>query len=152
MKKVVLRSLFGAPLGLTIGIVIAVIISACVGDGRFHLVGQGLIDVYGTEFNAVLVQLIFCILYGAVWAGSSVIWEKENWSLIRQTLTHLVITSVSTFPIAYFTGWMDHSVLGIVSYYGMFFATYFMIWLFQYLPMKKRIAQMNKKINENTAQ
>lgn len=146
MKKLVLRSLFGAPLGLTIGIMIATIISACIGDGKYHLVGQQLIDIYGNEFNAVTVQLGFCALYGAMWAGASVIWEKENWSLLRQTVTHLLITSLSTLPIAWFTGWMEHSLAGVLGYYGMFLATYFAIWLSQYLSIKKRVAQINEKL------
>ncbi len=148
MKKMILRALLGAPLGMVISMVISIIISLCIGDGNYHAVVPELIEWCGSEINAVMLQYGFSALYGAVWAGASVIWEKDSWSLMRQTVTHLVITSVTTFPVAYLTGWMEHSVKGVMVYYGIFFATYFMIWLFQYLPMKKRIAQFNQKVAE----
>lgn len=34
--------------------------------------------------------------------GGSVIWEIENWSILRQSVTHLIICSVTMFPVAYF--------------------------------------------------
>lgn len=38
----------------------------------------------GNEINAVVAQMVASLLYGAVWAGASVIWEMDDWSLLRQ--------------------------------------------------------------------
>ena len=148
-KKVAIRCLIGAPIGLAISNLIAIVISLTVRDGRFYAVAPELIADYGTEINAVLLQTICSLLYGAAWAGASTIWEADHWSILRQTITHLIICSLCTFPIAYFMRWMDHSVFGILSYFGIFFAIYVIIWISQYMAIKKRIRQINSEVQKN---
>lgn len=148
-KKVAIRCLIGAPIGLAISNLIAIVISLTVGDGRFYAVAPELIADYGTEINAVLLQTICSLLYGAAWAGASTIWEADHWSILRQTITHLIICSLCTLPIAYFMHWMDHGFFGILSYFGIFFAIYVIIWISQYMAIKKRIRQINSEVQKN---
>ncbi len=148
MKKTVVRCLVGAPIGLTVSTIIAIVISLALGDGRFYAVSPELIGDCGTELNAVLLQTLLSLLYGAAWAGASAIWEIEDWSLLRQTVTHLVVCSAMTFPVAYFLKWMDHSIAGVMLYFGLFFGIYLAIWCLQYHAIKKRIRQMNEKVRE----
>lgn len=147
-RKLWIRCLIGAPIGLAISTMDAIIISLLVGDGNFYAVVPKLITDCGTEINAVLLQAVCSLLYGAAWAGSFLIWEIEHWSLLRQTMTHLLVCSAATFPIAYFMYWMEHSVAGVVTYFSIFFGTYFAVWLWQYLAMKRRITQMNHVVQE----
>lgn len=148
-KKIVLRCLIGAPVGLAVSTCIAIIISLLIGDGHFYAVAPELERVCKTEINAVILQALCSLLYGAAWAGASVIWETEHWSILRQTVTHLLVCSLCTFPIAYFMRWMHPSVLGIISYFGIFFAIYFVIWIIQYLGMRRRIKQINTAFKKN---
>lgn len=148
-KKVAIRCLIGAPIGLAISNLIAIVISLTVRDGRFYAVAPELIADYGTEINAVLLQTICSLLYGAAWAGASTIWEADHWSILRQTITHLIICSLCTLPIAYFMHWMDHGFFGILSYFGIFFAIYVIIWISQYMAIKKRIRQINSEVQKN---
>ncbi|HWQ98260.1 MAG TPA: DUF3021 domain-containing protein [Clostridia bacterium] len=147
MKKELLkRCLFGAPIGLAISTVITIIISLIVGDGRFYAVVPSLAADMGSEINAVILQAVLSLLYGAAWAGASVIWDAEKWSLLKMTLVHFLVTSLATFPIAYFARWMPHSTTGILMYIGIFIAIYIGVWFGQYGGMKKRIAAMNAKL------
>ncbi|MEA4870367.1 MAG: DUF3021 domain-containing protein [Christensenella sp.] len=149
MKKEVLkRCLLGAPLGLAISSVITIAISLTVGDGRYYAVVPSLINDMGSEINAVILQAVLSMIYGAAWAGVSVVWDAEGWSLLRMTVVHLVITSLATLPIAYIARWMPHTVGGILLYFGIFFAVYLAIWLSQYSAMKKRVKEMNEKIQK----
>lgn len=143
-KKIILRSLVGAPIGLALTVLITVFISLAIGDGNYYPVVPMLIEECGSELKAMILQTICSLLYGAAMAGGSVIWEMEKWSILRQTVTHLVVCSVSMFPVAYFMYWMPHSVVGIIVYYGIFFAIYLGIWLFQYFMAKGHIEEMNK--------
>lgn len=145
-KKLVLRCLIGAPLGLAISAMITIAISLAIGDGRYYAVVPELAADCGSEINAVLVQAMSAMLYGAVWAGASLIWEQESWSLLRQTVTHLVICSLATFPIAYFLRWMEASLMGIAKYFGIFFGIYLLVWLCQYGSIRRRIRQINAKM------
>ena len=147
MKKEILkRSLYGAPIGIAIGVIVTIIISLTVGDGKFYAVVPQLVNDMGSEINAVILQTVLSMVYGAAWAGASVVWDAEGWSLLKMTLVHLAIASVATFPIAYFARWMPHTFGGVMMYIGIFLVIYISIWVSQYSAMKKRVKEMNEKI------
>ena len=102
--------------------------------------------ICGNELNAVIIQSLCSLLYGAAFAGASVIWEVESWSLLKQTVLHCIVISSSTLPIAYCMYWMPHNVLGIAIYIFIFFFIYFFIWFGQYFAMKKKIQAFNDKV------
>lgn len=146
MKKTIIRCAVGALIGLAISTIISVAISLSIGDGSYYPVVPELIRDCGGEMKAMLVETVCSLIYGAAWAGASVIWEKESWSLLKQTTVHFAICSAATFPIAYFTRWMPRSASGVLLYFGIFIAIYAAIWLSQYASIKKRIAQINEKM------
>ncbi|HKM20678.1 MAG TPA: DUF3021 domain-containing protein [Lachnospiraceae bacterium] len=150
MKKTFLRCLAGSLFGVAFSYIITIIISLTIGDGNFYPIVPELAADCGSEMNAVLLQMIFSLIYGAAWAGAALIWEREDWSLLRQTVTHFVICSLATFPIAYLLRWMQHSVSGVIIYFSIFIVIYFIIWLSQYMAMKKRVEQINSKMWENS--
>lgn len=88
------------------------------------------------------------MVYGAMWGGASVIWEAENWSLLKMTLSHLAICSMASFPIAYFLHWMPHSLLGAVKFFGIFLGVYAVIWFSKYRAIKKQVDEMNSKLKD----
>lgn len=147
-KTVLKRCLLGAPLGLAIGTVITIVISLFAGDGRYYAVVPELITDCGSEINAVLLQSALSLVYGAAWAGASVIWQNERWSILKQTLTHLAICSAATFPIAYFARWMPHNAAGVALYFGIFIVIYAAIWLVQYSAVRKRVTEINRKLEQ----
>lgn len=148
-KKILQRCLFGAPVGLLISQIISIMISVAVNDGTYYAVVPDLITVCKTETNAVIVQTACALIYGAMWSGISVIWEIDEWSILKQSCIHFLISSIMTFPIAYFTRWMQHTLVGMLSYFGTFAAIYIFIWLSLYLSMRKKIMQLNSKVKEN---
>lgn len=147
-KRFLLRGLAGAPIGLAISTLITIIISAAVADGSFYPVVPELIQDCGSELNAVILQAVCSLIYGAAWGGASAIWELENWSILKQTAVHLAVCSAATFPTAYFMRWMRHSAAGILSYFAVFFAIYLIIWLTLYFGVKRRVKEMNKRLGE----
>lgn len=147
-KKIIFRSLTGAPLGLAIGYILTIISSVNVKDGNFYPVPPQLIEHFDREIHAVILQAVMMMLYGAFWAGASVIWEMEDWSLFRMTATHLILTSVITFPIAWFMHWMPHSISGILLYYGIFILIYALIWIGIYIPTRKKIMKINEQLQK----
>lgn len=147
-KKVLLRCLLGAPIGLAVSTMIAIAVSLVKNDGSYYAVVPELVSDFGTEINAVLIQAIFSLVYGAAFGGASVIWDTD-WSILKMTVVHLIICSIATFPIAYLMRWMDHSTAGILKYFGIFITIYVIIWASQYTGIKRKIQAMNKKINEN---
>ncbi len=147
MKHKVLRAcLVGALIGLFIAVWITIVISLLVGDGRYYAVVPSLAGACGSETLAVLLQTVCALLYGAAWGGASNIWQREDWSLLRQTATHLAVCSAATLPIAYLLHWMEHSLRGVLLYFAIFFGIYLMIWLIQYGIVKRRLRQINARL------
>ena len=136
-KKVILRSLIGAPIGLSISFIITLIISVIINKGEYYPVMPKLTALCGNELNAVVIQTVCSLIYGAAFGGASVIWDMENWSLLKQ-------------PIAYCMYWMPHNFWGIAGYIAIFFFIYFFIWFSQYFAMKKRIQEFNNKVKSDS--
>ncbi len=139
----------GAPIGLAISTAITILTSLHIGTGEYYAVVPELVADCGSEINAVLLQALCSMLYGAAFAGASVIWDTD-WSLARMTVVHFLICSSATFPIAWLMRWMEHSVGGVLKYFGIFVLIYLTIWISQYSRMKKSVAAMNQKVNDLT--
>lgn len=146
-KKVILRGLFGLPVGIAIGFVITLLISICIGDGSFCPVTPELIQTMGNQLNAVILQTILCAILGGGFAMASVIWEIDSWSLAKQSGVYFLVISVVMLPIAYFANWMKHSIIGVLSYVGIFVMIFAAVWISQYLLWKRRIKKMNARIH-----
>lgn len=145
------RKLFGrAALGLFIGVfvsqVISLIISYCHQDGLYTPVVPELIQSAGNELNAVTVQFLLSALMGIIIGGASIIWEKKEWSLLRQSLLFFAIILVATLPPAYVCHWMDHNLWGILRYCLIFVVTYLFAWGIQYVIMRLKIKKINQKL------
>lgn len=145
-KKLIQRGLLGFPLGIAIGYVITLFISIGIGDNSYYSVNPELLNTAGTELNAVLLQTLLCGIVGSLFAMGSVVWDIDTWSLTKQTGVYFVIACLAMFPIAYFAGWMPHSVVGAALYVGIFIAIFAICWIAQYLSMKHKINEMNSLI------
>ena len=148
-KKAGLRALVGAPIGLAYSTIITIIISLFQGDGKYYAVVPEMIADIGSESMAVLIQALCSMLYGAAFAGASVVWDTD-WSLAKMTTVHFLICSAATFPIAYLIRWMEHTPGGVLKYFGIFLAVYIAIWIGQYLRMKKNVDAINRKMKTLT--
>lgn len=148
-KKLIGRGLLGFPLGIAIGFLITILISVFVGDGSFYPVTPELMEAAGNELNAVIAQTLLCGIMGTGFAMASVIWEIDSWSLAKQSGIYFSVACIVMLPIAYVTNWMKHSVGGILSYVGIFFAIFLIAWLMQYHAWKSRIKKMNDCIRKN---
>ena len=60
---------------------------------------------------------------------------------------YFLVISVVMLPIAYFANWMKHSIIGVLSYVGIFVMIFAAVWISQYLLWKRRIKKMNARIH-----
>lgn len=145
-KKAFLRGLQGFPLGLAIGYAITIAISLVFADGYYSPCVPELISVTGSEINAVLLQAVLSGILGAGFGACSVIWEIESWGLVKQTGIYFLIVSVIMLPVAYVNYWMEHSLKGFLSYFGIFIAIFAVVWIVQYTVNKRRVGKMNENL------
>ena len=150
MKKEFARRVFVGLLGgIVISYLITIGISIAIGDGSYYPCVPSLIERFGNEVTAIIIQTVLSAVLGAGFAGSSIIWKMDEWSLLKQTSIYFGIVSVLMMTIAYICEWMEHSVKGILSYFGIFVAIFIAVWIVQYLIWKVRVSRIKEKIQKN---
>lgn len=147
-KKLLLRSLIGAPIGVVVSLIVSIIFSLCIGNGEYYPAPPELVDWCGSEVVAVIVQLLCSLFVGAVGGGSSVIWDMEKWSLSKQTAVHFAVLCVLFIPISYVLNWLPHHVYGAIGFVGAFILIYVIIWLSVYLSVRAKIKKVNERLRE----
>lgn len=147
MKKTLLsRILLGIPLGIALGTLIS-LFSSWVFSGEYYAACvPAMVQAVGSELKAVTLQTVLCGLLGAVFAGASVIWDMETWSILKQTGLYFLLTSLVMLPVAYLTHWMEHSLIGVLCYAGLFTAIFLVVWLAQYFAWRRRIHRLNQTL------
>lgn len=148
-KKILFRSLLGAPIGVTVSLIITIIFSLCMAHGGYFPAPHALIKWCGNEITAVIVQMLCSLLVGAIGGGSSVIWEIEKWSLVKQTLVHLTIIAVPFFGLGYVLNWLPHYLYGALGYIGGFLSVYVIMWCSIYFSIKAKIKKLNNRLQED---
>lgn len=146
-KEIILRSILGFPIGLAIGYLITIIISFIWADGYYAPCVPALIDTMGNEINAVLMQAFLSGILGVGFSTTSVIWKIERWGIAKQTLIYFLINSAVMMPVAYFTHWMEHSMKGILSYFGIFAFIFVIIWVIEYTIAVRNVRKMNENLH-----
>ncbi len=147
-KKIILRGIWGFPMGLAIGYAECILISLCRGGGYYSPCSPALSAVMGNEINAVIVQALLCGLIGVSFAASSVIWDIEHWSLIKQTVIYFLINAIIMMPAAYFLYWMERSIKGFLTYFTMFALIFIIVWLISFAIARYNVRRMNENLNK----
>lgn len=138
--------MLGFPLGLAIGYSITIFISLLWAEGSYFPCEPALALTMGSEINAVMLQAFLCGILGTGFAAASVIWEIEHWGLIKQTGIYFLIVSLIMMPTAYITHWMERSLAGILSYFGIFVLIFAVIWCLEYMVIRHNVRKMNETL------
>ena len=144
-KAIVSRALMGFPAGIAIGQCLSLLFSAILGGGAFQACVPSFVTAMGSELAAVALQTLLCGILGAASAASSVVWAAD-WSLLKRTVVSFLLLTLSMLPVAYVTGWMEHTVKGFLLYIAVFTLIFALIWLCQYLAWKRRVKKLNEKV------
>ncbi len=145
-NKIIMRSLLGFPAGIVIGYLITILGSLILANGYYSPCVPELISAVGNEINAVVLQTLLSGILGSGFAASSVIWQMDNWSIVKQTGIYFFIISVIMLPVAYFAYWMEHSAVGFLIYFGIFILIFVIIWIIMFIIGKQDVRKMNEKL------
>ena len=143
-KNIFRRCLLGAPTGLMIFTFIALFFAHLSGDGELR-VGYYLVRVYGSEVNALTALVLSSMAIGILWSAASVIFDTD-WNLLAQTALHGICCVIPSVAIAWGVYWIPHTLDGLVQYVTIFAVIYVLIWIFQYLSIRRRLRQFNAKL------
>lgn len=146
-KELLFRTLLGIPLGIALGTLLSLFSSWVFSGEDYAPCVPALVQAMGSELAAVTLQTALYGLLGAVFGGASVIWAVETWSILKQTGLYFLITSLTMLPVAYLARWMEHSLVGVLRYAGLFTGIFLVVWLVQYLAWRRRIHRLNQTLS-----
>ena len=143
-KEVAKRAVLGFIYGVFIGQTILILESLMMRDGNFYAVSNSLLELAGTKIAAVIIQYFLTGIIGLTFAATTVIFEMDSWSLLRQSITHFIITSIVMYVAGFLCGWFPHTVASTLIWFGVFVFVYLIFWICFSLYYKNKV----KKINE----
>lgn len=144
-KKILFRSAVSAPVSIVVNQLVTIIISLVIGDGRYFPVTPSFAALFESELAPVVVQILLIGLIGAVFAGSSVIFEIEKWSFLKQGAVHLAITSAVFLPVC-MVCWRPVDLASALSLALCWLFVYGCTWLSRYLSWRSSIRRLNDRI------
>ena len=147
-KEVIKRALLGFMIGVFIGQTILILESLNAGDGNFYAVSTYLEAHSSSKLAAVIIQYLITGLIGMTFAAGSAIFELDNWSLLKQTIVHLVVTSVVMYVAGYFCGWFPHTVASTLIWFGVFIVVYIIFWTSFFFYYRKKTREINASLKK----
>lgn len=145
-KTVCQRAAIGVPIGIAIGYSITIGVSLSLGTDTYYAVNHALIQSMGGQLSAVIFQYLMCALVGAVFSGGSAIWEAEHWGLARQTIVHFALVTLTMMPVAWFSGWVGHTLTGFLIYLGVFAGIYLIHWVVLSMYWRNKVSKINQHL------
>lgn len=119
-------------------------------DGSIQFYSDFLLPHVGSPAVATLLTFLIFGLYVGLNFGGTVLYELEDWTLLKATVVHYLIVSVGYLVPVLLLGWkMSMSVFLIIE--GLMTVGFFLIWLIMYLRYKAEVKELNMLIG-NTKQ
>ena len=146
INKIIKRSLLGFMYGVFIGQTILILESILAGDGNFYPVSPYLSAHTNTTIAAVIIQYFITGIIGITFAGTTVIFEADSWSLIAQTALHFVITSVVMFFAGFLCGWFPQTVKSTLIWFAVFIVIYIIMWISFTLYYRRKTQKINEAL------
>ena len=145
-KAVAKRAVLGFIYGVFIGQTILILESLMMRDGNFYAVSSSLLELVGTKITAVIIQYFLTGIIGLTFASTTVIFEMDEWSLLRQTIIHFIITSIVMYIAGFLCGWFPHTVVSTLVWFGVFVVVYLIFWICFSLYYKNKVKKMNEAL------
>ena len=145
-KEAVKRAIMGFMYGVFIGQTILILESLMARDGNFYPVAASLVELAGTKIGAVIIQYFLTGLIGTTFAATTVLFEIDNWSLLRQTILHFIITSIVMYIAGFLCGWFPHKLSSTLIWFGIFIVIYVIFWISFSSYYKNKVKKMNEAL------
>lgn len=123
----------------------------CAGGGPLVLaIIYGILGAVGTveslSPNEVCMGILTIMLLAFIAAGMTAIYQMEQLPLPIMILLHGGALYIAYILIYLLNGWLQHSLIPIAIFTGIFVAGYAVIWLIIYCVEKAKTEALNKKL------
>ncbi len=134
VKQFLLRGLIGMLIGLSIGYTV--------------LLGYSYFGNNLSITSSVLQFNYFIGLGVGFWmSAASIVYDIEEWSLLRQTVTHGILI-LPYIPVAFVIGWAPTGVVGRILFILMYIIVYIIIWFSFKTYWTKKADELNEGLDK----
>ncbi|PIE95493.1 DUF3021 domain-containing protein [Bacillus fungorum] len=98
------------------------------------------------ETKILITYLVTANIVGLIFSFASFIFEKEEWSILKQTMIHFIVLLGTFLPTAIWVGWVPNRFGPILICIGIFIVIYFIIWCMMTLYWKRKIEKLNHQL------
>ena len=144
-NRLIKRLLWGFVFGAVSGILISGFLNLLSGNG-FSIVARELLLEKG-KTAAVIMQVLFSGIYGAICIGGTIFYEIERMGLFFSTLSHFLCIMVSYSITALILRWA-HLDFGLALLLIIIAGIFFVIWLVMGSVWRKNIREMNSELEK----
>ncbi|RXZ79895.1 DUF3021 domain-containing protein [Paenibacillaceae bacterium] len=90
----------------------------------FVILGKETVEVY-----TLWLSLCGSMVMGMYFGASSLIFDYDKWSPLKQVIVHLLLSITVFFPIAVFVGWYPLKLISLLAGLMFFLIIYSIFWL-----------------------
>ena len=130
-----------AGIGFLLGVTVCTFITSITADPL--PVSSALVETTGSPAAAMLIQMLFAGLYGALCMGTTVLYDIDRLPLALTSFLHCLICIVPFVPLSAFLGWSGGAADTLIMLF-LQLAAYFIVWLIMYAGYRKEIGELNK--------
>ena len=136
----------GLLIGMVIGDVIALILSYISHDEM--IMGQSMVDRFGSQAGALLMQTIFSGIYGAISMAGVSFYEIDDWGLLKTAVVHCLTIEIAFVLIGLYMEWLRPDLAEILICCLISALIYMIIWLIMNARYKAEVNGLNRLLNE----
>ncbi|SFM34015.1 Protein of unknown function [Gracilibacillus orientalis] len=115
----------------------------------FAVISFMIIQSIDSSMQEIWKHWLASMLIGILFSFASAIFEREEWSILKQTVMHSTLTFLVLFPIIILAGWLPFNPVSLIIGLGIFLTTYSIMWVSMYFYYKNVEKSMNKCIDSD---
>lgn len=97
----------------------------------------------------IALNLFGSMLIGAYFSVSALLFEIDEWSMLKQTLVHYTASLIILFPVfTWLTGWIPLHPQSLLIWWLYFTGTYILNWFGWYSYFKQLERRMNQSLQK----
>ena len=151
MKQFLQSLTSGFMIGITIGIALSLIFSFIFGQGQYVPLSpvSTIGELYHQHLSEPMIMLLCVIIWGCIgilFTLTDFIFTQTDWSLLKMTLIHSILSYAGFLPLAILAGWFPLDILNFLVFTLIFMLVYLIIWMINYIKNKRFIDMVNQKL------
>ena len=147
-KTAMKRGALSFPIGVGASQLVNILISLGLGHGAYLSVLPDFAVRFPNELTAVIVQALLTGMLSFTFAASSVFFNVDKWSFLRQCATHLAVTAAVWLPVVWLV-WIPRTgpaaqalIVTAINFVGV----YAISWGVQVAVNRRTAKAINEKI------